>query len=134
MEDRRLVKISYMSIYHKYMKNFKKWKTYDVFGPLTKIPSKWAGKSNSAIRAGAKYVVNIPKGARHRYWSKNWHGHAVTTKGFLRLFHHGDQIVCVERNKKFLTLPASWLILPKNSGCSCSTSTIWAKGCQCGGA
>ena len=118
------------------MKNFKKWKLYDVFGPILNLSSiKFVAKtSNSAIRTNAKYVVNIPKGEKHRYWSKNWHGHAVTARGFVRLFHHGDQIVCVERNKKFLTLPSSWLILPKNSGCSCTTSTIWAQGCQCGGA
>jgi len=129
------------SKYFKYFKGFKNRGPYDVFGPAHKnVGGRYLGTglpTKSAIQIGNEYVIRIPKHERFRYWQMLWEGETVIARGFLRLFYRGDSIVCVENNKKFLTLPTGWLILPKKTtktGCKCSTSTIWAQGCQCGGA
>lgn len=121
--------------YNRYFKNFKRWRNYDVFGPTKKVPDKLKSFSGGTtfVKPGNSYLIKIPKGENTRYWTNSWDGQLVFLLGFQQLFHHGQQIVCVEKNKKFLTLPVNWIILPRKTGCSCSTSTIWSQGCQCGG-
>lgn len=120
--------------YSRYLKKFKKKRTYDVFGPTKVKPPKLKTSGNSILKLGGNYQVKVPLGEKPRYWNNSWNGKSVELLGFQQLFYQGSQIVCVERNKKFLTLPANWITVVKKTGCSCSTSIIWAKGCQCGGA
>jgi len=124
-----------------YLKNLKGWRSHDVFGPLsstTKLKQLPSGRT--AICIGKEYYIKIPKEENFRFWSNIWNKKKVIVTGFVRLFFRGDQIVCVENksakkgHKKFLTLPSSWLSIIQKTGCKCFTSTIWAKGCQCGGA
>ena len=121
--------------YGRYLKSLKRWRNYDIFGPTHKNIAKHKGKvGNTLIRTGNVYTIRIPKHEKHRYWKKQWDGKEVEVTGYLKLYYQGSLIVCVERDNKFLTLPANWLtIKPKNSTCTCDTSTIWTTGCQCGG-
>lgn len=121
--------------YGRYLKNFKKWRAYDIFGPTHKNIAKLKGKVGSTlIRTGGIYTITIPKAEKHRYWEKKWNGKEVEVTGYLKLYYQGSPIVCVKRDDKYLTLPANWLTLkPKTSTCSCDTSIIWSTGCQCGG-
>lgn len=110
------------------------------FGPTKQAPLNKVLPSNFPLTIGGLYHLDIPKKENSNYWYKNWNGQQVKLVGVYNLFTQGSQVVCVQRNNDFFSASVSWLknlnkssIYSQPKLCSCSTETIWAKGCQCGG-
>jgi len=117
-----------------YKSKKKKWLTLDIYGPIKYRPKK-GHKLDASYSLGGSYILNIPK-ENNRQWKTTWQGQKVTIVGAYSVFRDGKQIVCVNNPKLGdFAAPIHWLKEDNTPVlCTCPTATIWAKGCQCGGA
>ena len=117
--------------------------TAQCFGPTKQAPLSKVLPSNFPLTIGGSYFLSIPKSENVNFWYSNWNGHPVKLVGVYNLFTKGSQIVCVQKGNDYFSASVAWLTnttiakpsiyLNQPEPCSCSTDTIWAKGCQCGG-